>query len=104
MIHYITTKTAPEAQASWSLHPYQLLQSINRAERIEAQLPRCSCETHFQNPSLVLALKLAHMHAQIGDSAAVLRVLKPVDFLSAFMIEERALVRQVAQMARTWGC
>jgi hypothetical protein len=99
-------KTAPEAQAEHeSLHPYQLLQSINRAERIEgpAAALQLASTCFRQSPSLVLALKLAHMHAQLGDSAAVLRVLKPVDFLSAFMMEERALVRQVARLALEHG-
>ena len=103
---YRPFKTAPEAQAEHeSLHPYQLLQSINRAERIEGPAAALQLASTFfrQSPSLVLALKLAHMHAQIGDSVAVLRVLKPVDFLRAFMIEERALVRQVAQMALEHG-
>ena len=103
---YRPFKMAPEAQAEHdSLHSYQLLQAINRVHRIEGETKALQlASTSFrQSPSLVLALKLAHMHAQADNSAAVLRVLKPVDFLSSFMLEERALVRQVARLALEHG-
>ena len=99
---YRPFKTAPEAQAVHeSLHPYQLLQSINRAQRIEgAAVALQLANTSFrQSPSLILALKLAQLHDDVGDSAAVASALKPVDFLNSFIVEERAVVRQVARLA-----
>jgi len=103
---YCPFKISPEAQAKHeSLHPYQLLQSINRVQRTDgptAALQRAR-KYFWQSPSLVLALKLAQLHAQAGDSAAVVSALKPVDFLNSFMVEERAVVRQVARLALQHG-
>jgi hypothetical protein len=103
---YCPFKISPEAQAQHeSLYPYQFLQSINRAQRIEgAAAARQLANASFrQSPSLILALKLAQLCDDAGDSAAVLRALKPVDFLNSFIVEERAVVRQVARLALEHG-
>lgn len=103
---YRPFKMLPEAQPVHAhLQAYQVLQAMNRLQRTEGRDVAIQLGAkHFrQSPSLVLALKLAQLYDASGDSKSVIRVLKPVGFLSAFIVEERAVVRKVAQLISKHG-
>lgn len=84
---------------------YLILRQINRLrQELDAAAALEFARKQFsQNPSLVLAYRLAELYVESGQDAAAVDALRIVRYLTVFAEDERAVVQQIADLLARKG-
>ena len=84
---------------------YVLIREANRrrAEVSTEEALSYARAMYLKYPSLALAYKLAQLHHELGQPRKALEALKIIRYMTVFPIEERVLVKQIADFLHQYG-
>lgn len=84
---------------------YVIIREVNRrkAEVSAGEALSYARAMYIKYPSLALAYKLAGLHQELGQPRKGVEALKIIRYMSVFPVDERVLVKQIADFLHTYG-